>query len=429
MLKTFKKDGLLRDSTYMIFSNIYSKFIAYLFYFIIPFILGTEGFGIVKGLLPILDTLVIVFCSGIPPAMAKFISESGKKFNPWVFDILKTMFILSIIGGIFTVFLKYILRGNYIDLPISYFYAISIALPCSVIISWSRGILQGSLEIKNLSKTWIIENTSKIVFLIILTYFFGIFGSILSISVAFLIGGIFGLYLISKNLKDYSILKILKNKTSKNNLNENSEISVKDVIYYSIPIALTTASYRLLNDLDGIFILSILGAFENGTYGYASLLSRFLFLFSSAIAVVLIPRISKSKDIGEFKKAIFLNCIIVLPAVVIMILFSENLLMFFFGISDHGANLSLKILSISALLMSMYTICASSLQGLGYAKIPVYILTFGIILNAILNYILISNLGITGGAIATLTSSFSVFLIISIITFRKLKKLKKVKYS
>jgi len=421
MFKNLKKDGLLRDSAYMIFSNMYSKFAAYLFYFIIPFMLGTEGFGIVKGLLPILDTLVILFCSGIPPAMAKFISGgdfSNNKF--WVFDILKIMLIFSVIGGIFTLFLKYILGGNYSSLPDIYFYAVAIALPFSVVISWSRGILQGNLLIKDLSKTWVIENTFKIIFLMVLAYYFGIFGSILSISAAFLIGGIYGVYLLSKNLKEYSISNIFKNLKTK--INEMTH--VKEVIYYSIPIALTTASYRLLNDLDGIFILSILGAYENGIYGYASLLSRLLFLFASAIAIVLIPRISKSKDIGYFKKATVLNISIVFPALVIMFLFSDELLKLFFGINNYDASLSLKILSVSALFMSLYTICASSLQGLGHAKIPVYVLSFGILLNVILNYILIYKMGIIGGAIATLASSFSVFLIIWMITFKNLKKVK-----
>ncbi|MBA2852935.1 O-antigen/teichoic acid export membrane protein [Methanococcus maripaludis] len=420
MIKNLKKDGILKDSAYMIFSNMYSKFAAYLFYFLIPFILGTEGFGIIKGLMPILDTLVIIFCSGIPPAMAKFISGGDFNENTWIYDILKVMFIFSIFGAIFTVFLKYLLGGNYSNLPDVYFYAVAVALPFSVVISWSRGVLQGNLKIKNLSKTWILENTSKVVFLVILSYLFGVVGGILSISVSFLLGGIFGIYLLSKSNLEYSFSNILKNIFSpikKSN-------SVKKVIYYSIPIALTTASYRLINDLDGIFILSMLGAYDNGVYGYASLLSRLLFLFASAIAIVLIPRISKSKDISYFKKATILNISIVLPALLIIFLFSKELLNLFFGISTPESIASLKILSISAVFMSTYTICASSLQGLGYAKIPVYILFLGILLNAVFNYALIPNLGIIGGAIATLSSSFVVFVLIWIITFTKLKKIK-----
>ena len=124
---------------------------------------------------------------------------------------------------------------------------------------------------------------------------------------------------------------------------------------------------------------------------------------------MLIPRISKSKDIGYFKKATILNISIVFPVLVIMFLFSDELLKLFFGINSYDASLSLKILSVSALFMSLYTICASSLQGLGHAKIPVYVLSFGILLNASLNYILIYKLGIIGGAIATLViTSYSI---------------------
>ena len=62
--------------------------------------------------------------------------------------------------------------------------------------------------------------------------------------------------------------------------------------------------------------------------------------------------------------------------------------------------------------MSSYTVCSSSLQGLGKAKIPLYILIIGIILNGILNYALIPKIGIIGGAYATLISSITIFLTI-----------------
>jgi len=73
--KNLKNDGLIKDSFYMIFSNIYSKGMAYVFYFLTALILGTEGFGTLRGLLPLMDVMTIFFCSGIPPSMAKYISE------------------------------------------------------------------------------------------------------------------------------------------------------------------------------------------------------------------------------------------------------------------------------------------------------------------------------------------------------------------
>ena len=415
--KNLKKDGLVKDSFYMIFSNIYSKGMAYVFYFLTALILGTEGFGTLRGLLPLMDVMTIFFCSGIPPSMAKHISEfQTKNNNEWVVSVLKIMLIFSIIGALITILLKYLLGGGYKDIDLILYLAVGFAIISSSFISWNRGVLQGMLKIKELSKTWVIEHTFKILFVIIFASLFGVFGALLSISFAYIVGGIFGFYLLRKSFN-------IGASSFKSSLNENKEL-VKKILLYAIPIALGTASYRLLNDLDSIFIMSILGAYDNGIYGYASLLSRGVFLFASAISIPLIPRIAKTKDFNYFKKALLMNFLIILPVLAMAFIFSKEFLMIFFGVDDYRASICLKILSISAGFMSSYTICSSSLQGLGYAKIPLYILLFGIVLNGVLNYALINKLGIIGGAYATLISSISIFLMILLFIQYKKDKIK-----
>jgi O-antigen/teichoic acid export membrane protein len=409
IFKNLKKEGLLKDSIFMIFSNIYSKGMGYLFYFLTALILGTEGFGTLRGLLPLMDIITIFFCSGIPPSIAKHLSETENSNNEWIISILKIMVVFSILGAPIIILLKYILGGGYSTIDISIYIAVGFAIISSSFISWNRGVLQGSLKIKELSLTWIIENTSKIIFLIIFAVLFGVAGAFLSISIAYIIGGIFGYYLLLKyikmdniNIKNINLFK-WNNKHNK---------KVKQVLYYAVPIALGTASYRLLNDIDSIAIMSLLGAHDNGIYGYASLLSRAVFLFASAISIPLIPRIAKTKDINYLKKGLLLNFFIVLPVLAVVFIFAGELLKLFFGIVNNDATNCLKILSISASFMSSYTVCSSSLQGLGKAKIPLYILIIGIILNGILNYALIPKIGIIGGAYATLISSITIFLTI-----------------
>ncbi|WP_421077929.1 flippase [Methanothermococcus sp. Ax23] len=415
--KNLKKDGLVKDSFYMIFSNIYSKGMAYVFYFLTALILGTEGFGTLRGLLPLMDVMTIFFCSGIPPSMAKHISEfQTKNNNEWIVSVLKIMLIFSVVGALITILLKYILGGGYKNIDITLYLAVGFAIISSSFISWNRGVLQGMLKIKELSKTWVIEHTFKILFVIIFASLFGVFGALLSISFAYIVGGIFGFYLLRKSFN-------IGASSFKSSLNENKEL-VKKILLYAIPIALGTASYRLLNDLDSIFIMSILGAYDNGIYGYASLLSRGVFLFASAISIPLIPRIAKTKDFNYFKKALLMNFLIILPVLAMAFIFSKEFLMIFFGVDDYLASICLKILSISAGFMSSYTICSSSLQGLGYAKIPLYILLFGIVLNGVLNYALINKLGIIGGAYATLISSISIFLMILLFIQYKKDKIK-----
>ncbi len=400
MIKSFKKifgEGLFKDSLFVAISNIYSKFMAYIFYFITAIFLGTESFGLLRGLLPLLDVFTIFFCSGIPPSMAKHISEDGT--TNWTVDILKVMFILSIVGALLLILSKNILGGGYKQVSLDIYLVLGVAIILSSIISWSRGVLQGLLKIKVLSLTWIIESSLKVLSLPILIIMYGVLGPFISISVGYALSGIYGI------LKLSSIISF-KNITS---LKINIQM-VKKILFYGVPIALSTASYRLLNDLDSMFIMALLGSYENGLYGYPSLLSRGAFLFAFAISVPLVPRIAKSKDINDFKKSIILNFIAILPLIIIFNLFPSEILKLFFGVVNLDSSFSLRILSISAGFMSSYTLCSSALQGLGRAEIPLYVLIIGILINGILNYALIPIYGIIGGAIATLISSIFIFI-------------------
>ncbi|ADC69245.1 polysaccharide biosynthesis protein [Methanocaldococcus sp. FS406-22] len=401
--------SLGKDSIYILLSNIYSKGMAYLFYFITAFLLGTEAFGILKGLMPIVDTLTIFFSSGIPPAIAKFLAEEKEaNINKYI-PILYLMILFSIFGFILTPYVKYILGGHYLNLDNSLYLAIGFCVVASTLIAFSRGILQGLLKIKYLSLTWIVEYTVKVILVFILTLYFGIFGSLLSISLSYLIAGIFGVYLIYKALKGkFDFKKLIDIKDITKNIFSNFNL---DILKYSVPIALTSSSYRLFGDIDNIVIMSIMGGFWSGIYGYSSLISRGIFMFASAVSIPLLPRISKTKDLSLLKEGIIQNTIFSSIFVLGCLFFPEIPLIAFFKIANPEGILCLRILAISSLFMSYYTLISSALQGLGYAKISFYIILFGLVLNIVLNLILVNAYGIVGGSLATLITSITVFLI------------------
>jgi len=401
--------SLGKDSIYILLSNIYSKGMAYLFYFITAFLLGTEAFGILKGLMPIVDTLTIFFSSGIPPAIAKFLAEEKEaNINKYI-PILYLMILFSIFGFILTPYVKYILGGHYLNLDNSLYLAIGFCVVASTLIAFSRGILQGLLKIKYLSFTWIVEYTAKVILVFVLTLYFGIFGSLLSISLSYLIGGIFGVYLIYKALKGkFNFKKLIDIKNTTKNIFSNFNL---DILKYSVPIALTSSSYRLFGDIDNIVIMSIMGGFWSGIYGYSSLISRGIFMFASAVSIPLLPRISKTKDLSLLKEGIIQNTIFSSIFVLGCLFFPEIPLIAFFKIANPDGILCLRILAISSLFMSYYTLISSALQGLGYAKISFYIILFGLVLNIVLNLILVNAYGIVGGSLATLITSITVFLI------------------
>ncbi|NPA62813.1 MAG: flippase [Methanococci archaeon] len=398
--------SLKKDSFYILLANIYSKGMAYLFYFITAFLLGTEEFGELKGILPIADTLTIFFSSGVPPAIAKFLAEEKYPNIRKYSSIFYLMLLLSIVGFFISPYIKYILGGYYLTLPNILYFAVGLCIVSSTLIAFSRGILQGLLKMDSLSLTWVVEYTVKVVFVFVLTLYLGVFGALISVSLAYLIGGVFGLYLICRSLNISNVLHLFK-------INPSTLFSKfnLDIFKYSVPIALTSSSYRLFGDIDNIIIMSLMGGFWSGIYGYSSLISRGVFLFASSVSIPLLPRISKTKDLGLLKEGIIQNTLFSSIFVIICLFFPEIPLNILFKVANPEGILCLRILSISSLFMSYYTLISSALQGLGYAKISLYIMVFGLILNTILNLFLVSLYGIVGGAIATLITSITIFLI------------------
>ncbi|WP_456471819.1 flippase [Methanocaldococcus sp.] len=386
---------MIKDSIYILLANIYSKFMAYLFYFLTAYLLGTSSFGVLRGILPILDTLTIIFSSGIPPAIAKFLAEDENKDLGNYLGILFFMLFLSLIGFIIALNIKYLLGGHYLYVNNNIYLVVGISVVVSSIIAFSRGILQGLIKIKALASTWFLESTLKILFLIILVLMIGLTGAFLSLTLASLITGVVAfLY----------ILKIMK--LNKVNLNINF-----DILKYSIPIALTSSSYRLFGDMDNIVIMSILGSYMNGIYGYSSLLSRGVYMVSSSISIPLLPKMSKSKDKNLLLKSLILNTLLSLPIILPLFIFPEFFLNLLFHKATEEGAICLRILLISSLLMSYFNIISSSFQALGKAKLSFYIISLGLISNLILNIFLVKAFGIVGGSLATLLASALVLAI------------------
>ncbi|WP_017980938.1 flippase [Methanocaldococcus villosus] len=396
--------SLKKDSIFVLLSNIYSKVMAYLFYFITAFLLGVDAFGILRGLMPILDTLTIFFSSGIPPSMAKFISE-GKKYN--YIQVFFIMLTLSIFGFFIAINVKYILGGYFLTIDNTLFYMIGFCIMTSTIIAFSRGILQGLLKIRYLSLTWIIENTLKIILSIVFILSFGLIGAFISISLSYILTGILAIYIIYRIKKEFLNIEF-------KDLKFSFEISK-----YAIPIALTTSSYRLFGDIDNIIILSLLGSYWSGVYGYSALLSRGIYMISSSISIPLLPRIASGKNIDVLKEGLLLNTILASSFVIIFLIFPDKILKLLFNTVEPHSIECLKILALSSLFMSYYSIISSAMQGLGFAKISLYIIIFGVLINIILNYILINSFGIIGGSLATLISSVFM-LILGIIAIRRI---------
>ena len=82
---------------------------------------------------------------------------------------------------------------------------------------------------------------------------------------------------------------------------------------------------------------------------------------------------------------------------------------------------ALSILVIGMSFYSIYMICSSILQGIGYPRLPMYILLIGTGLNLVLNIVLVYSYGIVGAAIGTTITTCILMIVIMYFVIKNTK--------
>jgi O-antigen/teichoic acid export membrane protein len=93
--------------------------------------------------------------------------------------------------------------------------------------------------------------------------------------------------------------------------------------------------------------------------------------------------------------------IILVPATMLMVTFSEVVINILFGSRYLGASTSLQILSFGAIFYSLLTIYSTTLASIGRPDASTKITIFVGLFNLAANFVLVQAMGIIGAAIAT----------------------------
>ena len=192
--------------------------------------------------------------------------------------------------------------------------------------------------------------------------------------------------------------------------NKTENISTKEIISTSYPMALSAISYFIMQSIDVIF-LGIYNSFETiAYYSIAVKLSSVAALAIVSVNIVIAPKIAKIYKDNNFdelrvlmKKATRLNVAVSIPILFCIIIFSTYLLSFF-GSDYTLAKNSLIILASSQLFNSISGPSAIFLNMTGRQKSLNIILIIALLINVTLNVILIPILGMIGAALSTAIS-------------------------
>ncbi len=359
---------------------------------------GDVGNAIYNSGYQIYALLLTISSIGVPNAVAKIIAEN-KSDKKKTAEILKGALIVFSIVGVIGSLILFFASGfisnkllNIIEAKKS-IIALSPAIFNVCIISVFRGYYNGINKINITAKSQTVEQIFKTVFTIVLVEI----AYVVSMSNTEIMAAFAN---FATTLATMLSLIYLYNKNDLKNVKANFKFkSAIKILCVSIPISLSSILSSLNRNIDSVTIVRYLRRFigENNAkvqYGILSgkvdVIANVPISFIIAIATTIIPKISELKINNEYSKIkkiteqyIVTVILIMLPCIVYLMFFSDEILELLF--KNASGNLLLRLSSISIIFIALEQVIHSVLQGIGKIFVPMMSLTLGIILKIFLN--------------------------------------------
>jgi O-antigen/teichoic acid export membrane protein len=147
------------------------------------------------------------------------------------------------------------------------------------------------------------------------------------------------------------------------------------------------------------------------------------------MTIILLPKVSeliatkqKEKAQSLLRKAFKYLFLLLTPITLLLSLFSESAIRFFYGSAYTSAGAIMSILIFGFAFLTIFYILTFVLNGAGKNKFPVIVSVSGTLINAFLSYYLIKEMGLIGSAIGITLTSFLVMIWVLFYTNKKIVK-------
>jgi O-antigen/teichoic acid export membrane protein len=233
----------------------------------------------------------------------------------------------------------------------------------------------------------------------------GIIGAALSYTIAAILVTFFTGFLCVRSIPDFFGLHTVIDRPF-----------LRDVFSFSLPVFIGSIGSYILSYTDTVVITFFKSLREVAWYQAALPTSQILWIFSSAVGVVLFPLVSEMWAKRETKllsegTALLMEFmfILVMPLALIMFAFPEFVLNLLFGPSYVQGAQALQILAVASIFTSLWGVSSIVLSGIGKPKVTTKLVLFAAVFNLVANILLVQHIGIAGVALATLASFIMTF--------------------
>ncbi len=410
-----KSNKLAAGSIVVLLGSIVLRLGGFIYRFILSRLLSTTGYGIVGLTLPFQNILTIGASGGVPPTIAKYVSQYEAVDNDkMAYQIIISGMKLMVVMGILAAVIMFmcaepIATAWHKPQALIPLQLVAIIAPFSVLVGAMRGVFQGFYQMKNILFSRMVEQVFTIIVAIILVLLgWYAAGAVMGTCIGFMMALIYAYYIYKKEVKDVYF-------TGKyNKISSKQELSIIIQIFkFSIPVVITGLAEVLLYDIGTIFIGLFLVSSFAAFYTNASAMARLPLMLSNSVSTSVLPAASEANSLNDrellelyIHQSYRYTTMTTLPFSLFIMAFAGPILGLLFGSQYTAGSGALFILTSGMFFFSLYSICSSMCQGLGKPTVPMISLIIGTIVDAVLSYFIIPIFSIEGAAIATTIAAF-----------------------
>ncbi len=445
-----KKNTFIYSTFILVIANFFIRFLGFVYKVLLSRFLGSEGIGLFHLVFHVFLITITISSSGIPVAVSKIVAQ--KKSLGDLKGCEKTLFISLTLGLCISIIISFamylhidyilnrIIKNNKLYASMG---ALIPALPIVTLSSIIRGYYYGIKNVTPAAHSQIVEQLTRIIFVIGVLYFIGpknleVLVSITALGIS--IGELSGLILLVLKLNRSNLYF---SNYSTNYYNSSSSISILvNILLISIPITIARLVAVLMQSANmflvplrlqsaGLTIEQSVSTFGE-VVGMTMPLLFLPFIVTSALVVNIIPNISEEKALKKWTNiksksllALRVGLLISIPIGFIYYFFPEPISNFLYN--NPRVGLYLKYLSPTVIFLSLHHISAGILHGMGKQIVTTINYLIGTFIHLICIYFLVSipDVGINGFIIGFILSTLIMFTL----NFYRLKKYLVIKLS
>lgn len=411
------KGAFIKGAITIAFGGFVAKIIGAVYRIPLTNLIGGRGIGLYQLVYPVYCLLLTVSATGIPSSIAKLTAEQvGKKQStmPVLRTAMKLFLLIGLVGSVLMALIAPVLsKAQGSESVTSGYYALSPSVFLVSAISVFRGWFQGKNKMFPTALSEIVEQLVKVGFGLFFAY---TFQNQIEKAVVFL--------LLSVSISELVALLVMwllyrRTKNREKETNDGGRVKTKRVLGLSIPVTFSAMLLPLSSLLDSVLVVRFLSAYsENAVTLYGLFSGGAVTVINLpvsvcyGIAAASIPAVAtaKAKGDGVRKKLFFalgITVAVALPSAVGLYAFSE------FAVKMIYRNLSgdeleilvhlVKILSVSALLLSLVQTLSACLTAQGKPKFSAFSMLIAVAVKTVTYTLLLRNpkISILGVAYAT----------------------------